>query len=178
VIDYRLLGPLEVACDGRALDLGGRKQRVLLASLLLHANQPVHRDVLIDHIWGEHPPSGPGHAVEVYIWRLRKTLDPAAGSPCVLTRPGGYLLQVTHDEVDIARFERLVEDARCLLDAGAADRAAQGFREALALWRGAPLADFRNEPFARAEIAPLEQRRTEVVEDRMTPISRSDATPP
>ena len=167
MIDYRLLGPLEVTCDGRALDLGGRKQRVLLASLLLHANQPVHRDVLIDHIWGEHPPSGPGHAVEVYIWRLRKTLEPAAGSPCVLTRPGGYMLQVAHDQLDIARFERLVEDARCLLDAGSADRAAQGFREALALWRGAPLADFRNEPFARTEIARLEQRRTEVVEDRI-----------
>jgi YVTN family beta-propeller protein len=167
VIDYRLLGPLEVACDGRALDLGGRKQRILLAILLLHANQPVHRDVLIDHIWGEHPPAGPDHAVDVYIWRLRKTLDPVAGNPCVLTQPGGYLLKVTQEQVDVARFERLAEDARRLLAVAAAGRAAAGFREALALWRGAPLADFRNEAFAQAEIARLEQRRTEVEEDRI-----------
>ena len=167
MIDYRLLGPLEVACDGCVLDLGGRKQRILLAILLLHANQPVHRDVLIDHIWGEHPPAGPDHAVDVYIWRLRKTLDPVAGNPCVLTQPGGYLLQVTREQVDVARFERLAEDARRLLAAAAAVRAAAGFREALALWRGAPLADFRNEAFAQAEIARLEQRRTEVVEDRI-----------
>jgi ABC-type transport system substrate-binding protein/DNA-binding SARP family transcriptional activator len=167
VIDYRLLGPLEVACDGRALDLGGRKQRILLASLLLHANQPVHRDVLIAHIWGEHPPAGPDHAVDVYIWRLRKKLDPGADGPCVLTQPGGYLLQATQEQVDVARFERLAEDARCLLAAGAAGRAAQGFREALTLWRGAALADFRNEPFAQAEIARLAQLRAEVVEDRI-----------
>jgi len=167
VIDYRLLGPLEVACDGRALDLGGRKQRILLASLLLHANQPVHRDVLIEQIWGEHPPASPDHAVDVYIWRLRKRLDPVADGPCVLTQPGGYLLQATQEQVDATRFERLAEDARCLLAAGAADRAAQGFREALALWRGAALADFRNEPFAQAEIARLAQLRAEVVEDRI-----------
>ena len=90
-----------------------------------------------------------------------------ADGPCVLTQPGGYLLQVTQEQVDVARFERLAEDARCLLAAGAADRAAQGFREALALWRGAALADFRNEPFAQAEIARLAQLRAEVVEDRI-----------
>ena len=71
MICYRLLGPLEVMVDGTAVDLGGPKQRALLAILLLHANQPVQRDVLIDRLWGEHPPAGAEHAVNVYIWRLR-----------------------------------------------------------------------------------------------------------
>jgi DNA-binding SARP family transcriptional activator len=73
VIDYRLLGPLEVTAGGRTLDVGGYKQRALLAILLLHANQLVPRDVLIDQLWGENPPAGPEHAMDVYIWRLRKT---------------------------------------------------------------------------------------------------------
>jgi DNA-binding SARP family transcriptional activator len=178
VIDYRLLGPLEVACDGRALDLGGRKQRILLTSLLLHANQPVRRDVLIDHIWGEHPPAGPDHAVDVYIWRLRKRLDPAAGSPCVLTQPGGYVLQVTQEQVDTARFERLAEEARCLLVAGVADRAAEGFA------RRWPCGGARHSLIsAMSRSRRRRSRDWSNSEPRwwrtgLTPISRSDATSP
>jgi YVTN family beta-propeller protein len=167
VIDYRLLGPFEVALDGHVLDVGGLKQRALLAILLLHPNQAVHRDVLIDQLWAERPPAGADHAVGVYIWRLRKTLDPVAGSPCVLTRAGGYLLQVGQEQVDIARFERLADDGQRCLAAGQASRAAGQLREALVLWRGSPLADFRFEPFAQAEIARLEELRAGVVEDRI-----------
>src|SRR5215468_4581962 len=167
VIDYRLLGPFAAASCGPALDVGVLKQRALLAILLLHANQAVHRDVLIDQLWGEHPPAGADHAVGVYIWRLRKTLDPVAGSPCVLTRAGGYLLQVTPEQVDVARFGRLAEDGHRSLAAGDATRAAGQLREALALWRGSPLADFKDEAFAQAEITRLEKLRAEVVEDRI-----------
>lgn len=167
MIDYRLLGPLEVALDGHAVDTGGLRQRALLAILLLHANQPVPRDVLIDQLWGEHPPAGPDHALAVYIWRLRKTLDAAAGYQCVLTRPGGYLLKAAPEQVDLARFERLVHDGQRSLAAGHASRAAAELSEALALWRGQPLADFGDEPFAQAEIARLEKLRAEVVEDRI-----------
>jgi ABC-type transport system substrate-binding protein/DNA-binding SARP family transcriptional activator len=167
VIDYRLLGPLEVTAGGHALDVGGLKQRALLAILLLHANQPVPRDVLIEQLWGERPPAGPDHAVDVYVWRLRKTLDPVAGSPCVLTRAGGYLLRVAPEQVDLVRFDHLAHDGQGSLAAGRADRAAGQFREALALWRGPPLADFRGEAFAQAEITRLEKRRAEVAEDRI-----------
>jgi Transcriptional regulatory protein, C terminal len=97
VIGYRLLGPLEVTVDGTAVDLGGLKQRALLAILLLHANQPVHRDVLVDQLWGEHPPAGAEHAVNVYIWRLRKALQVASGTQRVLTRQGAYLLQAVEE---------------------------------------------------------------------------------
>jgi YVTN family beta-propeller protein len=167
VIDYRLLGPLEVAVNGHAVDVGGLKQRALLAILLLHANQPVNRDVLIDQLWAEHPPARAEHAVEVYIWRLRKALEPAAGRQGVLTRPGAYLLQAAAEQVDVARFEHLAEAGRRALAAEDPGRAAADLGEALALCRGPLLADFRSEPFAQAEIARLEELRAGVVEDRI-----------
>jgi YVTN family beta-propeller protein len=167
VIDYRLLGPLEVAVNGHAVDVGGLKQRALLAILLLHANQPVDRDVLIDQLWAEHPPAGAEHAVEVYIWRLRKALESAAGSQGVLTRPGAYLLKAAEEQVDVARFERLAEAGRRALAAEDPGRAAADLGAALALCRGPLLADFRSEPFAQTEIARLEELRAGVVEDRI-----------
>jgi len=167
VIGYRLLGPLEVTVDGTVVDLGGLKQRVLLAILLLHANQPVHRDVLVDRLWGEHPPAGAEHAVNVYIWRLRKALQAAGGTLGVVTRQGAYLLQAAEEQVDVALFERLVDQGRRALAAEDPGRASAVFGEALALWRGAPLADFRFEPFAQAEITRLEELRAGVVEDRI-----------
>jgi YVTN family beta-propeller protein len=167
VISYRLLGPLEVTVDSTAVDLGGLKQRALLAILLLHANQPVHRDVLVDQLWGEHPPAGAEHAVNVYIWRLRKALQAASGTQGVLTRQGAYLLQAAEEQVDAALFERLAEDGRRALAAEAPGRASAVLGEALALWRGAPLADFRYEPFAQAEIARLEKLRAGAVEVRI-----------
>ena len=167
VIDYRLLGPLEVAVDGQVVDVGGLKQRALLTILLLHVNQPVHRDALIDRLWGERPPSGAEHAVDVYISRLRKALEKAAGTQEVLTRPGGYLLQTAPEQLDVARFERLAEDGRRSLAAGDASCAAQQFGAALALCRGETLADFQHEPFAQAEIARLDGLRAAVVEDRI-----------
>jgi ABC-type transport system substrate-binding protein/DNA-binding SARP family transcriptional activator/streptogramin lyase len=167
VIGYRLLGPLEVTVDGTAVDLGGLKQRALLAILLLHANQPVHRDVLVDRLWGEHPPVSARHAVNVYIWRLRKALQAASGTERVVTRQGAYLLQAAEEQVDVAVFERLAGEGRRALAAEDPGRASAVLGEALALWRGAPLADFRFEPFAQAEIARLEELRAGVVEDRI-----------
>src|SRR5215471_2526874 len=97
VIDYRLLGPIEAGVDGRMLDIAGHKQLALLAVLVLRANQPVTRDVLVDWLWGEHPPPGVQHTLDVHISRLRKTLETAVGQPVVLTRPGAYLLRAAAD---------------------------------------------------------------------------------
>jgi DNA-binding SARP family transcriptional activator len=97
VIGYRLPGPLEVSVNSRAIEIGGVKQRALLATLLRRANQPVSRDVLVHQLWGEYPPAGAQHSLEVCISRLRKTLEPAAGGRVVLTRPGAYLLPVAAD---------------------------------------------------------------------------------
>jgi len=167
VIGYRLLGPLEATVDGTAVDLGGLKQRALLAILLLNVNHPVHRDVIVDQLWGEHPPAGAEHAVNVYIWRLRKTLQSASGTQQVVTRQGAYLLRAADEQVDIALFERLAGEGRRALAAEDPGRASAVLGEALALWRGAPLTDFRFEPFAQAEIARLEELRAGVVEDRI-----------
>jgi YVTN family beta-propeller protein len=167
VIIYRLLGPLEVTVDGTAVDLGGLKQRALLAILLLNVNHPVHRDVIVDQLWGEHPPAGAEHAVNVYIWRLRKTLQAASGTQQVVTRQGAYLLQAADEQVDVALFERLAGEGRRALAAEDPGRASTVLGDALALWRGPPLTDFRFEPFAQAEITRLEEFRAGVVEDRI-----------
>ena len=112
MIDYRLLGPIEAGINGHALDIGGQKQRALLTVLLLSANEPVSREVLIDRLWGECPPAGAQHTLEVYISRLRKTLKPAADGAVVLTRPGAYLLRAPGERIDVRRFERLAGEGR------------------------------------------------------------------
>ena len=109
--------------------------------------------MLVDRLWGEHPPPGAEHAVNVYIWRLRKALQAASGTQRVVTRQGAYLLQAAEEQLDVALFERLAGEGRRALAAEAAGRVSAVLGEALALWRGAPLADFRFEPFAQAEIA-------------------------
>jgi YVTN family beta-propeller protein len=166
-IDYRLLGAIEAGVNGHVLDIGGQKQRALLAILLLSANKPVSRDVLVDRLWGQHPPAGAQHTLEVYVSRLRKALEPAAGCQVVLTRPGAYLLRAAGEHIDVRRFERLVREGRRALAANAPGRAAADLREALALWRGEPLADIGHEDFAQPEVARLEELRASAVEDRI-----------
>src|SRR5215469_8738765 len=108
MLDYRILGPLEVSSDGRVVEIRGPKQRALLAILLLRANEPVARDVLVHELWGVRPPAGAQSSLDVYVSRLRKALTVAAGEPVLVTRPGAYLLQVGDEQFDVRRFERLV----------------------------------------------------------------------
>src|SRR5215472_7021954 len=164
-IDYRLLGTIEAAANGRVLDVGGRRQRALLAILLLSANEPVTRDSLIDKLWGDRAPSGAQHTLDVAISRLRKALEPAAGGRVVVTRPGAYVLHAEPEQVDVCCFERLGVQGRRALAAGDPGKASEALRSALALWRGAPLADLGAEQFARPEIARLEELRAAVAED-------------
>jgi DNA-binding SARP family transcriptional activator len=134
-MDFRLLGPLEVLEHDRPLALGGGRQRSLLAVLLLHANEVVSNDRLIDALWGQTPPPTAAKTVQVYVSRLRKEL----GEGRLVTRAPGYLLTVERSELDLRRFEQLVGEAR---GAEPADAAAL-LRRALALWRGTALADLR-----------------------------------
>src|SRR5215471_11046807 len=166
-VDYRLLGAIEAGVNGHVLDIGGPKQRALLAILLLSANKPVSRDVLVDRLWGQHPPAGAQHTLEVYVSRLRKALQPAAGCQVVLTRPGAYLLRAAGEHIDVRRFERLVREGRRALAANGPGQAAADLREALVLWRGEPLADISHEHFAQPEIARLEELRASAIEDRI-----------
>jgi DNA-binding SARP family transcriptional activator len=158
-MDFRLLGPLEVVEHGRSLSLGGAKQRALLTMLLLHANEVVATERLIDDLWGEAPPATVAKSVHVYVSRLRGEL----GEDRILTRRPGYVLRADPGEIDLARFEAL------LADAAAADpaQAAQVLRDALALWRGPALADLAYEPFAQGTIARLEELRLTALERRI-----------
>jgi DNA-binding SARP family transcriptional activator len=162
-MDYRILGPLEVCQDGRTLDLPGDKQRALVAILLLHANKAVSADRLIDGLWGERPPPTANKALQVHVSRLRRALDTNGRSPAdpsdvvLVTRGHGYLLRVEPGELDVDRFRTLVQDGRGALATGDADLAARLLADALALWRGPPLADFNYEAFAQAAIAELEE---------------------
>jgi DNA-binding SARP family transcriptional activator len=157
--EFGLLGPLEIrAGDGR-LPLGGPKQRALLALLLLSANQVVDRDSLVEGLWGESPPASAVKLVQLYVSQLRKLLPEGA----IVTRSPGYVLSVEPDAVDLARFERLVAEARV----ADPESAAELLREALGLWRGPSLAEFRYETFARNQIRRLEELRLVAQELRL-----------
>src|SRR5438876_6190196 len=107
-MEFRILGPLEVEEEGRLLNLGGAKQRSVLAFLLLHANDVVSRDRLIDHVWCGSPPETAQTALQVYVSQLRKIL----GRETIVTRAPGYSIQIGAGELDLDRFERLVDEAR------------------------------------------------------------------
>jgi DNA-binding SARP family transcriptional activator/class 3 adenylate cyclase len=149
VMEFRVLGPLEAIKDGRALELGGQKQRALLAVLVLEANRVVSSGRLIEALWEEEPPETATKALQVYVSQLRKLL----GKERLQTRAPGYLLRVEPDELDVARFQRLQEEGR--------------LKEALALWRGPPLAEFEHHRFARVEIDRLEELRLVCLEERI-----------
>jgi DNA-binding SARP family transcriptional activator len=161
-IDFRVLGPLEALAGRRELALGGTKQRALLALLLLHANETLSTDRLIDELWGERPPATAAKTVQVYISRLRKALAGAEGdgsAGAVATREHGYELELDPECLDAHRFERLVAEGSSELAAGHPERAASALEGALSLWRGPPLADLAAEPFAQREIARLDDVR-------------------
>ena len=169
-MDVRILGPLEVRAAGRPLPLAGTKQRAVLAMLALHANQVVSIDYLVDGLWGQASPDSATNAVQVYISRLRKLLhaSPREGSAAfvLVRRRPGYLLELDADELDLARFERLAHQGTQALRP-APRLAAAKLREALELWRGPPLAEFTDEPFAQAESARLEEQRLTVLQARI-----------
>ncbi len=163
-MEFRLLGPLEVREGERAVHVGGTKQRALLAILLLHANEVISRDRLIEEIWGDRQPGTAGPSLDHQVSRLRKTLEPAEQ---LVTRSGGYVLEVEPEQIDARRFERLLGEGRRANAAGEPDKAASSLREALALWRGDALADLAYESFARNEIERLEELRLTALEERL-----------
>jgi DNA-binding SARP family transcriptional activator/tetratricopeptide (TPR) repeat protein len=167
-MDFRILGPLEILDEGRPVSLGGGKQRALLALLVLHANETLTTDRLIDALWGEGPPATAAKTVQVHVSRLRKALAAGAGGDragLVATREHGYELKLDPERLDAHRFERLVAQGRGELAAGRAGRAVAALEEALSLWRGPPLADLAYESFAQREVARLEDLRVAALEE-------------
>ena len=148
-MDFRVLGPLEVSDGGRAVALGGVKQRSLLAILLQHPNAIVSTDHLLAELWGDAPPASADNSIHVYVSRLRKELGPDR----LITRPPGYALRVDASELDLAKFKRLRDEGRP--------------HEALALWRGPAYDDLAYEPCVQAERARLDELRLVTLEERI-----------
>ena len=165
-MEFRILGPLEVVEDGNPVALGMLKERLVLGVLLLHANEFVSRDRLIDDLWGEAPPPTARKAVNVYLSKLRKTLGRAGDDP-IATADGGYRLHVEPDAVDASRVQRLVASAREHVAQGELETAAERFREALSLWRGPTLAGLQLESRGRDEVAQLDELRLAALMDRI-----------
>ncbi|HEY9456353.1 MAG TPA: winged helix-turn-helix domain-containing protein, partial [Gaiella sp.] len=139
-MEFRLLGPVEVlGDDGVPVAVPGKRPRAVLALLLLHPNQAVSTERLIDAVWGDDPPASARGALQVHVHALRKTL----GVDRIVTRAPGYLVRVMPGELDVARFDELAGEGR--------------HAEALALWRGPALADVADQAFARADAARLEE---------------------
>ena len=164
-VEFRVLGPLEVVDRGRRLAVGTAKQQALLAVLVLHANEVVSRERLVDELWGERPPVTAAKAVQVYVSQLRKAL--AANGSAIATRGDGYVLEVPPECVDATRFERLVAEGQALMRAGEHKEAVRSLREALGLWRGRPLAGLTFEWHTRAEVERLEELRLGALMDRL-----------
>ena len=162
-MEYRILGPLELVDDGRPVVLGARKQRALLLCLLLHANEVVSADALIDAVWGERPPSSAAKLVQVYVSQLRRAL----GEGAIETRAHGYAMALEPEQLDAARFEALLAAGRKAMAAANPALAAALLRRALDLWRGRPLEDAEHAAFAVVEAGRLEELRLACVEERL-----------
>jgi DNA-binding SARP family transcriptional activator len=162
-LELHLLGGLEAIRSEQPVSLGGPKQRALLVALALDRGRVVSVDTLIESLWPRDPAETAAHAVQVYVSQLRKALGPEA----IATRAPGYLLDLDPDALDVERFLRLTDEGRAALDAGDPTTAAGLLRDALALWRGPALADFRYDSFAQAEIARLEDLRSVAQESRI-----------
>ena len=170
-MQFRLLGPLEVWNGDERIDLGGAKQRALLALLLLNANRTVRRTQVIDWLWDMRPPRTAGDLVHEYVSRLRRALRPYCGakpsSQRLRTQASGYLLEIARDELDLDRFERLVDQAQQAVASGERELAAGLLRQGLGLWRGSALANLPSTLAVDAERARLEEARLVALEERL-----------
>ena len=159
----RILGSFQLEEGGRRILLGGARQRAVLVSLLLHANEVVPSEQLLVDLWGEDSSPSAANSLQAAISRLRRALP----SGRLITRGPGYVLRIFPEELDVSQFEQLVSEGREALTAGAAEQAARTLRQALSLWQGPALADFRYDPFAQAEIVRLEELHLTCLEERI-----------
>ena len=164
IVEFGVLGPVQVLAGGEPVALGSAQQRAVLAMVMLEVGGPVSRDRLVDGLWGERPPASAAHAVQVYVSAIRKILRAAGDPPVRLAgSPAGYVLEADPEQVDARRFARLIDHGQRAL---AADplRARNLFEQALSLWRGPPLADLVEFDFAAREARRLEELRAAAVE--------------
>ena len=163
LIEFRVLGPLEVVDEARVLPLGGLKQRGLLAMLLLARNRVVPRDRLVDALWGDDPPASAANSVQIYVSKLRKVLG---DDSTLSTEPPGYVLRVASGALDVDEFERLLADGRSALRAASFVEAEAILARAIAMWRGPALADLAVRAVRAAGDRAARGLRLEALESR------------
>jgi DNA-binding SARP family transcriptional activator len=163
VLEFRVLGPLAVVGDRSSIALGGTKQRATLAILLLNAGRVVSIERLADELYAGAMPATALKQVQRHVSDLRKLL----GASAITTRSPGYVMRLTREQLDLTVFEQLSRDGSDALAGGDAGRGAELLRQALALWRGPPLADLTYELFARAPIERLEEVRLAAIQQRI-----------
>ncbi len=161
----RLLGTLEVRSGTVVAELGSPKQRALLAILVLHANEIVATDRLIELLWDDVAPRTADHSIQIYVSELRKAMGRLAFSPVIVTRPPGYLLQIEPSGIDVLELQRLARDAHQALRTGDNDSGLALLRSVVRLSHGDPLADFTYEAFAQPHIRRLNAVRFDAVEE-------------
>jgi DNA-binding SARP family transcriptional activator len=162
-VRLRLLGSVRATVDGRPVDLGGPRQRAVLARLAIAGGEFVPIDQLVEAVWPEARPGDPTASLQSFVSRLRRVLQPGAGArdrgDVLVSGPTGYALRLPGDAVDTVQVERLLTEATSLLEARPA-RAATLLTEALAAWDGPPLVEYADQPWAEAEVARLTELRT------------------
>src|SRR6266571_1351646 len=167
---FRILGPFEVTDGASDVTPGAAKLRQVLGLLVLCRNQAVHTDLLIDELWGEDPPRSALPTLQTYVYKLRGILG-STGQPApqtrLRTRPSGYVLQVGTDEVDVAAFERHLEEGRAALARGDPARAVEVLTQASSLWRGPALADVTAGPVLASHAKRLDESRMSARELRI-----------
>jgi DNA-binding SARP family transcriptional activator/pimeloyl-ACP methyl ester carboxylesterase len=166
-VEFRVLGPVEVIHGGQACAVGGARTRGVLAMLLLNANRVVSADRLAAELWPDLGPAKAAANLQVRLAQLRRALRSAGEADRLVTRPPGYVLAVTVNELDLLRFEQLAAAGRAALADGDRAAAARLLDDALALWRGPALADLGDPLFAVTERARLADARLGAVESRM-----------
>jgi predicted ATPase/DNA-binding SARP family transcriptional activator len=162
-VDFRVLGPVEAWREDAPVALGGRRQRWLLALLLVQPGQTVSSDRLVDELWQGRPPDGAEGTLRVYVSRLRSVI----GGTALVARPPGYALDIDAEHFDAWRFERLARDGQQALARGTAGLAAERLGAALALWRGPAFADVRDDGVVADEARRLDELRLTALEDRI-----------
>src|SRR3954451_9476018 len=167
MLRFEILGSIRARDDDRVLALGGPRQLALLAMLLVHRNQAVSPDLLIDAVWNGESDAGAAKRLQVAVARLRAALQSGSGEAPLHSTAGGYVLELDADQLDAERFGRLVDRATARLADGEAETGADMLAQALALWRGPALADVAFADFAQAEIRRLEELRLHALEARI-----------
>ncbi|MDQ2812867.1 MAG: NB-ARC domain-containing protein [Actinomycetota bacterium] len=166
-VEFRILGSLEIAVGPERLELGGVREQVVLAMLLLNANTVVTVDRLLEALYGEDLPPTSRSQAQITISSLRRLFASHGHTAVVSTRAAGYVIEAGTGGLDSERFEDLAAAARAARDAGHLDRAVAGYRDALRLWRG-PALDGLDSLLIRAAASRLDEQRIGANEDRLT----------